>query len=140
MEVQMHKTKARPFAGTSYHEIKKKAFGLFNEIEKKTKRKPYIRSAYFNKQKVFFELFWEHLFKKNFWDQMRRMKFFPCGIELVQKSKFEPTTKDNPNKQNEILYRFIGVSPDGQKFFVQIKTSKKKDSAKWLLSIFPEEK
>lgn len=140
MEVRIYKTKARPFAGTSYQEIKKKAFGLFNEIKKKTKRKPYIRSAYFDKQKVFFELFWEHLFKKNFWDQMRRMKFFPCGIELVQKSRFEPTTKDNPNKQNEILYRFVGVSSDGQKFFVQIKTSKKKDGTKWLLSIFPEEK
>lgn len=64
--MRVYKTKVKPFAGTSYHEIKKKAFGLFNEIKKKTKRKPYIRSAYFGKQKVFFELFWEHLFKKNF--------------------------------------------------------------------------
>lgn len=138
--MQVYKTKAKPFAGTSYHEIKKKAFGLFDEIKKKTKRKPYIRSAYFGKQKVFFELFWEHLFRKNFWDQMRRMKFFPCGIELVEKSRFEPTIKDNPNKPSEVLHRFSGISSDGQKFFVQIKASRKKDSTKWLMSIFPEEK
>jgi len=138
--MSIYKTKAKPFAGTSYHEIKKKAFGFFDEMKRKTKRKPYIRSAYFNKQKVFFELFWEHLFKKNFWDQTRRMKFFPCGVELVQKSRLEPTIKDNPNKQNEVLYRFVGISQDGQKFFVQIKTNRKKDSTKWLLSIFPEEK
>lgn len=36
--MQIYKTKAKPLAGTSYHEIKKKAFGLFNEIKKKTKR------------------------------------------------------------------------------------------------------
>jgi len=138
--MDIYKTKDRQFAGTSYHEIKKKAFSLFNEIKRKTRRKPYIRSAYFDKQKVFFELFWEHLFKKNFWDQMRRMKFFPCGIELIEKSRLEPTSKDNPNKSNEILHRFTGVSPDGQKFFVQIKAEKKRDGTKRLLSIFPEDK
>ncbi|OGH73098.1 MAG: hypothetical protein A2921_04785 [Candidatus Magasanikbacteria bacterium RIFCSPLOWO2_01_FULL_43_20b] len=138
--MNVYKTRVKPFAGTSYHEIKKKAFGLFNEIKKKTKRKPYIRSAYFDKQKVFFELFWEHLFKKNFWNQMRRMKFFACGVELIEKSRFEPVSKNNPNKPNEVLHRFAGISADGQKFFVQIKGDRKKKSTKWLISIFPEEK
>lgn len=71
---------------------------------------------------------------------MRRMKFLPCGIELIEKSRFEPTIKDNPNKPNEILHRFAGVSPNGQKFFVQIKADGKKNSTKWLISIFSEEK
>lgn len=139
MIMQVYKTKAKQLSGTSYHEIKKKAFGQFQKIKRQTKRKPYIRSLYFDKEKIFFELFWEHLFKKNFWDQMRRMKFFACGVELMQKSRFDPTSKDNPNKSSEILHRFMGVSADGQKFYVQIKEDKR-NGTKWLISIFPEEK
>lgn len=138
--MKIYKTKARKLAGTSYPEIKKKAFSLYKEIKRKTRRRPYVRSAYFKKSKIFLAIFWDHLFKdKNYWDQMRRMKFYACGIELIQKSHLEPVSKENPNKPGEILHRFAGKSANNELFFVQIKEDKKTNQ-KWLISIFPVEK
>jgi len=70
---------------------------------------------------------------------MRRMKFYACGMELIQKSRLEPISKENPNKSGEILHRFAGTSADNELFFVQIKEDKKTNK-KWLISIFPIEK
>ncbi len=138
--MKIYKTKAKKLPGTSYKEIRKRAFGLHQELRKKTKRKPYVRSLYFKKEKIFIDLFWGHLFeKKNYWDQMRRMKFFACGLELIQKSNLEPVSKENPNKTAEILHRFAGMSADKELFFVQIKEDKR-SGHKWLISIFPVEK
>ena len=67
---------------------------------------------------------------------MRRMKFFECGIELITKSRFDPTSKENPNKINEILHRFAGSCPSGEQFYVQIKEDKP-TGQKMLISIFP---
>jgi len=67
---------------------------------------------------------------------MRRIKFFPCTIELIKKSKFKPTSKENPNKTSEILHRFAGITPDKELFFVQIK-EEKNSNKKWLISSFP---
>lgn len=133
------KTKSVVLRGTSYKEISKKAFVLYNEIRRKTKRRPYIRSAYFKKDKIFLGLFWNHLRSKNYWDQTRRMKFFGCAIELIRNSRFEPTSKENPNKPNEILHRFAGTTKDNDLFFVQIK-EEKRTGEKWLASVFPIEK
>ena len=137
--MKYYKAKARPFGGTSYKEIRKKALGFYREIKQKSKRKPYVRSAFFKKEKVFLDLFWSHLYEKNYWDQMRRMKFFACGIELIQKSRHEPVSKENPNKSGEILHRFAGVAKGNELFFVQIKKDKS-TSKKFLVSIFPIEK
>lgn len=134
--MQAYKTKAKPFAGTSYREIRKKAFDVYHAIKRKSKRKPYVRSVYFKKEKVFLDLFWAHLFEKNYWDQMRRMKFFACGIELIQQSHFEPTSKENPNKPGQVLHRFAGMGANNELFFVQIKEDKS-TSKKFLISIFP---
>ena len=54
-------TKVNKLPGTNYTEVKKNADIIFKQIKSKTKRRPYIRSAYFNKQKVFFDFFWQHL-------------------------------------------------------------------------------
>lgn len=137
--MKTYKTKTRALSGTNYKEISKKAYSLYQQIKKKTKRRPYVRSAYFNKDKIFLGLFWSHLYGKNYWDQIRRMKFFECGIELICKSRFEPTTKENPNKPEEILHRFAGTTADNELFFVQIKEDKR-SCQKWLISIFPIEK
>jgi hypothetical protein len=134
-----YKTKTKPLSGTNYHEISKKAFGQYQQIKRKSKRRPYVRSAYFRKEKVFLGLFWSHLHEKNYWDQMRRMKFFGCAIELIQNSRFEPTSKENPNKLGEILHRFAGISADNEIFFVQIKEDKR-NNQKYLISVFPIEK
>ncbi|MBI2577838.1 MAG: hypothetical protein HYV77_03270 [Candidatus Wildermuthbacteria bacterium] len=138
--MRVYQTKVGKLAGTNFHEVRKQAFQIYLAIKKRSKRKPYVRSGYFRKNKVFLDLFWTHLFeKKNFIDLMRRIKFYPCALELLQKSKFEPSSKENPNKAGEILHRFIGVTHDGDSFFVQVKEDKK-SSRKLLLSVFSEKK
>jgi len=134
-----YKIKTKTLTGTNYREISKKASGLYQQIKRKSKRKPYVRSAYFRKEKVFLGLFWSHIYEKNYWDQMRRMKFFGCAIELIQNSRFEPTSKENPNKSGEILHRFAGITANNEIFFVQIKEDKR-NNQKYLLSVFPVEK
>lgn len=67
------------------------------------------------------------------------MKFFACGVELIQKSRYEPVSKKNPNKSGEILHRFAGATKDNELFFVQIKEDKS-TSKKFLISVFPIEK
>lgn len=136
--MQVYKTKVKRLTGTDFHDVRKKAFGLYESIRKKSKRRPYIRSAYFNKEKIFLGLFWEHLFDKQNWrDRVRRSKYFPAAIELIQKTRFNPSSKENPNKAGEILHRFAGATADNYLFYVQIKEDKRKGQ-KWLISVFPE--
>ncbi len=137
--MKVYKAKEKPFRGTSYSEVRRKAYHYYQAIKSKSKRRPYVRSAYFKKEKVFIALFWSHLFEsKNFWDQTRRMKFFACGMELIKYSHFEPISKENPNKPGEILHRFAGMSADNDLFFVQIKEDKR-SGQKYLISVFPVE-
>lgn len=137
--MKIFKIKSIILSGTNYREISKKAFGVYNQVRRKTKRRPYVRSAYFKKDKIFLSLFWTHLYSKNYWDQMRRMKFFGCALELIKNSRFEPTSKENPNKSTEIFHRFAGITKNNDLFFVQIKEDKR-TSEKWLASVFPIEK
>lgn len=137
--MKVYKTKLRAFGGTNYREVSRKATDAYDIIKKKTKRRPYVRSAYFNKEKVFLGVFWSHLRSKNYWDQIRRMRFFECGVELIMKSRIDPMTKENPNKPDEVLHRFSGVTSDGEQFNVQIKENKR-SGQKMLISVFPIEK
>ncbi len=135
-----YKTKIKKFSGSDFHEVHRQAFGLFTKIRKKTKRRSYVRSAYFDRDKIFLDLFWAHLFAKQNWrDRVRRMKYFGCALELIQKSRLEPKSKENPNKLSEILHRFIGITGEHELFYVQIKEDKR-SGEKFLISVFPEEK
>jgi hypothetical protein len=135
--MQIYHTKIAKLKGTDYHEVCKRAHNYYSELNRGNRRKPYARSAYFNKSKIFLELFWHHLFeKKNRGDRIRRLKFLPCAIDLIRKSHCAPISKDNPNKHGELLHRFTGYSLEKDCFFIQIKEEKKSDK-KWLISIFP---
>lgn len=137
MAIQAYLTKTKKLSGTNYAEVYKKAFGVYSQIKKRTKRRPYIRSKYFKKDKIFLGIFWQHLNQKlNNKDKIRRVKYFPCAIELIQNTKFEPTSKENPNRKSEILHRFAGITSEKEIFFVQVKESKT-TSQKYLISIFP---
>lgn len=137
--MQVYKTKANRLGGTDFNEARKKAFGIYTEIKKKSKRSPYIRSAYFNKEKIFLAIFWQHLWSKEKWqDRMRRLKYYAAAIELIQNSKFDPKSKENPNKPGEILHRFTGITKDNFLFHVQIKL-KKQSGRKNFISVFPDE-
>lgn len=131
-----YRTKTQKLSGTDFKEVREKARNLYQNIKKKSRRKPYIRSKFFKKEKIFLDLFWSHLFEKNYWDQTRRLKFFPCAIELVENSSSEPISKQNPNKESEVLHKFEGITPSKEVFFVCIKEQNK--GKKWLMSIYPD--
>jgi len=127
-------------SGEDLRIIYKKSYSFYKNLKAKTRRMPYVRSAYFNKEKIFLELFWRHLNdKKNFRDKVRRARYFPCAIELIEKTRIEPMSRENPNKRSEIFHRFLGVSRDKYLFVVQVK-ERKKSGNKWLMSVFPWEK
>lgn len=63
--MKIHPIKASVFPGTDYEEVYPPARKLYNNIKTQTKRQPYVRSAYFKREKVFIELFWVHLNQQN---------------------------------------------------------------------------
>lgn len=135
--MKIFQIKGRKIPGTKFRIVHKKAFRYYQEIKRKSKRRPYVRSTYFNKEKIFISLFWHHVFENRLYtDQLRRLKFFPCGIELMKSTTFAPESKDNPNKPSEILHRFAGFTGDNEFFIVQIKENKN-TSEKFLISIYP---
>lgn len=135
--MEIFKSKEKKIPGTDFKEVHYSASLFYSRIRKKSKRRVHIRSAYFNKDKVFLDLFWHHLFQKDNWrDRVRRLKFLPCAIDLIKNSYIHPTSKENPNKNQEILHRFIGYSFENEMFYVQIKENKK-TGQKFLVSIFP---
>ena len=138
--MKIYQSKEVALSGSNFSEINKKAFRLYSDIKKRTKRRPYVRSAYFKKEKIFISLFWEHLHSKfNHRDKVRRVKYFACAIELIQKSRFDPESKENADRHSEMLHRFAGKSKDGQLFFVQIKEDKR-SGKKSFISVFPMDK
>lgn len=132
-----YQVKSAKLPGTNYKEVYKKAQVVFKEVKKRTKRKPYIRSVYFSKQKVFFDYFWIHLFEKQRPERFQRLKYFEAALELIQKYRNHPHSMQNPSKVSETLHRFTGVTRDNEIFYVQIKQNKRKGT-KQLMSVFPE--
>lgn len=140
MATKAYRTKSKKLTGSNYGEVHRKAFSIFTQIKKKSKRRVYIRSAYFKKDKIFLSLFWHHLQDKfNQKDRQRRIKFYPCAIELIRNSNLDPESKENVDKKSEILHRFTGITHENEIFFVQIKENKMNDQ-KYLISIFPRDK
>jgi hypothetical protein len=136
--MKVHKVKATAFPGTDYEEVYPPARRLYNQIKAQTKRQPYVRSTYFKKEKVFIELFWVHLNQKNRKERNQRLKYYACGIELLRTTRQQSTTKKNPNKSNELLHRFAGVTANGELFYIQVKENRR-TKRKDLMSIFPAE-
>lgn len=129
-----YQTKAKKISGTSYGEVFHDALVVLDEIKKKTKRRPYVRSAYFKKEKIFLDYFREHLFQKRPNERMKRLRFFKAAVELVKHSRNEPIIKTNPNKPGEKFYKFIGLTAEKDIFFAQIKEDKRK--RKYFMSCF----
>ena len=131
-----YQTNKEKLPGTNYAEVRKQAVFLFNQIKKRTKRKPYIKSAYFNKQKIFFDYFWIHLSQKNPREGFKRLQCFEVAIDLIRYSRNHPSSKQNPNREREILHRFEGITKSKERFYIQIKEDKRNDK-KYFLSCFP---
>jgi len=135
--MKIYVTKKLKISGTSFKEVTKKARFIFDKVKARTKRKPYVRSKYFKKDKVFISLFWSHLFAKNEKDRLRRLRFFDCALDLIINSSFDPITRENFQKKDELLHRFYGSTANKEKFVVQIKENKR-TKRKDLISIYPE--
>jgi len=132
----LYKANKKTFKTRRYSEARNHVLTIFNQIKKRTKRKPYIRSSYFKKQKIFFDYFWPHLFQKNPRERTKRLKYFEASIELIKNSKDHPFSKQNPNNQSEIFHRFEGLTKNKEKFCVQIKEDKR-SGKKYFISCFP---
>jgi hypothetical protein len=130
-------TSVQKFAGTDYKEVSRKARLLYKEIRSKTKRKPYVRSVYFGKDKIFLDYFWQHLEEKKWQDRLRRLRYYACAIDLISYTRIAPTKKQNPNKNSEYVHRFKGVTTNKEVFFVQVV--EKKNGNKHFISVFPEQ-
>ncbi len=134
--MRVYRIKVKKLTGTNYAEVFKKAFGLYSTIRKRSKRRAYVRSAYFRKDKIFLPLFWQHLRDKHHKDRIRRLKFFPCAVELMRHSRFDPASIENCDRKSEILHRFTGITSENEVFYVQIKENKR-NGQKHLISVFP---
>ena len=135
--MKIYLTKKSKIAGTSFKEVTKKARAVFDRVKARTKRRPYVRSKYFKKDKIFISIFWTHLFKKNEKDRLRRLRFLECALDLIINSNFDPVTRENFQKKDELLHRFYGSTTNKDKFVVQIKENKR-TKRKDLISIYPE--
>ena len=133
-----YKTKIKKVGGTSYKEVVKKARAIFHLIEKRSKRIAYLRSGYFDKEKIFINLFWTHLNQKSPRERIKRLKFIGCAFDLIENSRDKPSSKPNPNNKKELLHRFGGVTQKGELFYVQIKESTK-TKRKDFMSVFSAE-
>lgn len=112
------------------------AHTLFDHIEKQTKRRPYVRSAYFKKEKIFFDFFWQHIGEKSPKERFIRLKYFRAALELVEQSHQAPISKPNPNKATELLHRFAGITKEKHLFYVQVKENIR-TKRKYFMSCFP---
>lgn len=130
-----YQTKSNKLSGSNLKEAVKNARIEYKIITSATKRQPYIRSDYFKKEKVFFDYFWDHLSTKSPEERFSRIKYFKAAIELIRKCKNKPLSKKNPNKQSEILHRFMGKTKEGELFCVQIKENLK-SGKKFFMSCF----
>lgn len=135
-EIKIFVCKTKPFPGSRFVDIVSQAKRLLKDLSKKTKRRPYIRSAYFNKEKVFLSFLWMHIMQKLPSDRARRLKYLPCAIELIKKSKSDPATFEVD--KGFIYHRFAGKDFSGRLFYVQIKQNKR-TGKKEFISLFPGE-
>lgn len=122
--------------GKQLKKILPHARALFRDFERKTKRRPHVRSTYFSNEKIFFDYFWSDLKKKIPSERARRLKLLPCAFELLQKTRQEPLTIDDITDPHMLLHRFAGITPQGSIFYVQVKQNKR-TGAKQFLSVFP---
>lgn len=132
--MKIYQSRYSKLTGSSYLEVERKARRLYSQAAKRTKRKAYIRSAYFNNEKIFIKLFWEHLNQKKQGDRRRRLEYYRCALDLLRHTTYEPEIKQDPKSPNKRLYRFTGRSKDGYLFYVQVKEDARHN--KHFISVF----
>lgn len=134
--MSIYKSKYRQLPGTDFKEVTKNARKEYTKVQRLTKRQPYVRSQYFSKDKVFINIFWNHLAQKRKGEQIVRAKLLLAAFDLLRNTKTEPESLfDNGNA----LHRFRGETADGILFAVQVKHDMK-TGRKDFMSVFPLKK
>ena len=111
--------------GSSYNESLNHARREYNVIAHSTKRQPYVKSKYFNGNKVFLKVFWDHVMQKRLKERTRRLRFYRAALDVLRHSQITPETTFNADDRNILLHRFYGVTKDGIYFCVQVKEDKR---------------
>lgn len=96
----LYKTKLSKISGTNLKEINKNVRRIYKKLIVNAKRKPFICSAYFKKEKIFFDYFWDHLKQKGQKARFKRLQFFEAAVELIKNSKAAPAI-DRRSDKNE---------------------------------------
>ncbi len=133
--MRQHQSKTFLIPGTSYDEVVLIARKEYKKIVSLTKRQPYVRSTYFNKDKIFIALFWEHLAQKHRKERCKRLKLYNAAIDLLRNSHCEPDTIFKNEDLSTLLHRFYGITKDGVEFCVQVKQNKR-SGRKDFMSVF----
>lgn len=123
--MKTYQSKAHLLPGSSYDEVQRVARKEHNKVIALTKRQPYARSSYFNKNKVFLSVFWDHTMQKGRKIKTERLKFYSAAIDLIRNTRHDPITIIEENNPKFLLHRFYGVTRDGVGFCVQIKQNKR---------------
>lgn len=135
-EMKGYRCRQGVVGGKDYAEIVRKARHIYHDIARQTKREPFIRSAYFDKDKVFLNSFWTHLNTKRQNDRKRRLRFYACALELIQNTRIKPEIVHET--MSELIYRFSGLTASEESFIVQIR-QETKNGRKYFTSVFPFE-
>lgn len=136
MATNYYQSKFKKSPDNNYRDVLDNANQIFRKIEVKTKRRPYVRSVYFRKEKIFFDYFWRHVFQKAPKERVERLRYFEASIDLIKNSRISPDSKINQDKKSEILHRFYGRTKDKNEFCVQVKEDIK-TKRKYFMSCFP---
>ena len=123
-------------AGTDYAEVMRTARREYAKVQKLTKRQPYVRARYFQKDKVFVHLFWNHIVQKRRGEQIVRAKLLLAAFDLLRNNTTDPTSLVDGGR---VLHRFYGQTRDGVQFAVQVKHDLK-TGRKDFMSVFPLKK
>lgn len=138
--MQVYKSKYSQLPGTTYNEIVAAARREYHIAQKRTPRRiPYVRSAYFAKDKVFLNTFWDHLKQKHPSEQVRRLKFYLAALDLLRNTACTAESIIERNNPDVFLHRFAGQTQDGQYFYVQVKDNRR-SGRKDFMSVFPSKK
>ena len=131
-----YQSKYEKLRGSSDKEVFYEARQIFRKYDSK-RRLPYVRSKYFDGQKVFLNMFYIHLGQKSQKEQRKRIAFVLCAIDLLQNSRVAPAIEPNENNKS-LYYRFYGKTKSGENFSVQVMKDKK--SNRYFMSCFPSRK
>lgn len=135
-----YKSRYELLPGSSYEELIKQARQVYHGLQKSTPRRvPYIRSKYFNKEKVFINVFWEHLNQKSRKERVARLKYYKCALDLLSHGGNSPNTIIPNTEKQAVLYRFYGFTKSSQCFCVQVKENSR-NKRKDFLSVYPVRK